>query len=164
MARLDLRPLTLLLAPLVLPACSGGGGSPDGGPDAGAVVITCQNDPRVSAYTPGMSVASPDGTLHFALEQGDPAPPARGTNTWTVKLSDASGNPPAGVQLEAVPFMPDHGHGSSVTPTATANGDGTWTIDNLYFFMPGVWRITLTAAPPDGGAGESGQFLFCVPG
>ncbi len=43
--------------------------------------------------------------------------------------------------------MPDHGHGTSVNASVTANSDGTYTVAPLYFFMPGVWRINLRRSP-----------------
>jgi len=61
------------------------------------------------------------------------------------------------------PFMPDHGRGTSVHAEAASNGDGTYTIVPLYFFMPGVWRITFTNAA-DAGPSDSAAFFFCVPG
>ena len=57
--------------------------------------------------------------------------------------------------------MPDHGHGTSVNATVSANPDGTYTVAPLYFFMPGVWRITFWIGSNQADVGE---FFFCVPG
>jgi len=125
--------------------------------------ISCQNDSRVMTYTPNMSVMSANGTLKFVLVRSDPPPPAKGNDTWTIRINDASGAPVSHLTLSAVPFMPDHGHGTSVTAQVTSNGDGTYTVTPLYLFMPGVWRITLTTVA-DAGPSDSAIFYFCVPG
>ncbi|MBS2032744.1 MAG: FixH family protein [Deltaproteobacteria bacterium] len=152
------------LAPLALVALLGcsGSGTPDAGlPDSG--VVDCTHDPRVTAYAPNLSVTDPAGNRQYVLVQGSPAPPARGNNTWTVKVLDSSGAPLPDLDLSANTFMPDHGHGSSVVPTVTANGDGTYAVTPLYFFMPGVWRVTVSDA--DGGSSATaGVWFFCVEG
>jgi hypothetical protein len=129
-------------------------------PDAGDL-ITCQNDPRVMNWTPGLSVTSTSGTRKYVLVSIDPNPPARGTDTWSMKVTDAAGTSQPGLAVGVLPFMPDHGHGSSVNATVTANADGTYTVQPLYFFMAGVWRVTFWI-----GSNQSdvGQFFFCVPG
>jgi hypothetical protein len=137
-------------------------GGPDAGnPDAGDL-ITCQNDPRVATYAPGLSVTSTSGTRKFVLLSSDPAPPARGTDTWKLRITDAAGNNQPGLSASVLPFMPDHGHGTSVNATVTAESDGTYTVAPLYFFMPGVWQITFSVPPNQ--MNDVGVFYFCVPG
>jgi len=160
-----MRPFALSFATIALVACtSSSGGSPaaDAGADT-APTVTCETDPRVQPYSANMTKTSASGATKVTLVAADPAPPIRGTNTWTVKLADAGGAPIANDALEVELFMPDHGHGSSVKPTVTANGDGSYTIKSLYLFMPGVWRITI-ARPTDAAPGESVEFFFCVAG
>ncbi len=129
-------------------------------------VINCQNDARVTAYAPNLSVTSASGRK-FILVRSDPAPPAKGTDTWTMRVQDSSGNGLSNLLLWIDPnqgaWMPDHGHGSSVHADITANADGTYTVAPLYFFMPGVWRITISSAP-DAGPSDSAVFYFCIPG
>jgi hypothetical protein len=131
--------------------------------DAGTDVAGCLGDPRVATYAAGMSVTSTSGGLHFTLEKSDPAPPVRGINTWTLHVTDEQGAKVNGLDLRASAFMPDHGHGSSAAPEVTAQADGTYRVTPLYFFMPGVWRITL-ATVTDAGASDSAQFFFCIEG
>jgi hypothetical protein len=140
---------------------SSGGGGPTPQSDAGNL-ITCQNDPRVATYTPGLSVTSTSGTRKFILLSSQPAPPARGTNTWQLRITDAAGQNEPGLSVSVLPFMPDHGHGTSVNASVTANPDGTYTAAPLYFFMPGVWRVTF-ATPPNQ-MNDVADFFFCVPG
>jgi hypothetical protein len=139
---------------------SGGTGGGPSTPDAGDL-ITCQNDPRVMTYTPGLSVTSTSGTRKYVLLSADPNPPARGTDTWSIKITDAAGAMQTGLSVGVLPFMPDHGHGSSVNASVTANADGTYTVTPLYFFMPGVWRTTFWIGSNQADVGE---FYFCVPG
>jgi len=143
-------------------ACGGNGGGnpPPGGPDAGDL-ITCQNDPRVMNYASGLSVTSTSGTRKYVLLSADPAPPARGTDTWAMRITDTAGANQPGLTVGVLPFMPDHGHGTSVTASVTSNQDGTYTVAPLYFFMPGVWRISFWIGSNQA---DVGQFFFCVPG
>jgi hypothetical protein len=47
--------------------------------------------------------------------------------------------------------MPAMGHGTSVTPTVSAEGGGDYRIDDVDFFMPGLWelRTQMTGARED---------------
>ena len=153
-----------LLVALAAAGCTSSSGSGSGtdsgasgldGSDSGTV--SCANDPRVDTYVANLVKKSASGKMQVTLVASDPAPPIRGTNAWTMKITDDTGAAVTS-DVTVVPFMPDHGHGTSVTPTPTAQPDGSWKIDNLYFFMPGVWRVTITHA------GDSVEYLFCVAG
>jgi hypothetical protein len=161
-AMLSLRVASLLFLVTVTPtACTtNSSASPDdtqAQADAGPTV-TCQQDPRVDTYVANLTKASASGQLKVTLVSSDPAPPLRGTNTWSVKVADGSGNPVANANLTVTPFMPDHNHGTSVSPSATAKGDGTYEISSLFLFMPGVWKVTIA------NGSESVDFFFCVAG
>ena len=80
--------------------------------------------------------------------QTDPDPPIRGTNTVTYTVSDASARSVDGLTLAIVPWMPAHGHGTSVHPTIVPHGKGVYEIQDVLFFMPGLWelRSTLTSS------------------
>ena len=144
------------LAPIavaaVMAACGGSQPTDD--------TVNCQNDSRVMTYAPNLSVTAGSG-LKYILVQSTPAPPAKGTDTWSLRVTDAAGTPKPSLNLQIKTLMPDHGHGSSVTPTITDGGGGNYTVNNLFLFMPGVWKITFApaAAPTD-----TADFLFCVPG
>jgi len=45
------------------------------------------------------------------------------------------------VTLEWDAIMPAHNHGMSKEAAVTANGDGTFTVDGMFFQMPGHWRM-----------------------
>jgi hypothetical protein len=128
--------------------------------DGGA--IGCNADPRAQPFSAGLQRMGDAGKLTFVLVAADPAPPLRGTNAWTVKVLDAKGDAVPGATLAAEPFMPDHGHGSSSKPAATANADGTFKVAPLDLMMPGLWRVTLTAKAGD--VTDAASFFFCVAG
>ncbi|MGQ0504046.1 MAG: FixH family protein [Myxococcaceae bacterium] len=118
--------------------CPGTSADVDGG------ALSCRGDPRVSAFSPDVQFSSNDGAIKASVVEGTPNPPSRGTNSWRVRLTEGSGNALTGLSLTADAFMPDHGHSASVRPTVTAEGD-LYSVTPLSFFMPGVWRITLTS-------------------
>lgn len=157
-----------------LAACSSSNANPGPQTDASTEsdtatdgdTVTCENEPGLDTYVANLTKTGKAGTS-FVLVAGDPAPPQRGMNTWTLKVTDAAGKALAGATLGVKPFMPQHGHGSSQEPQIQDNGDGTYTIGNLYLFMPGLWTITITATAAgagDAGAGDSAVFTFCIAG
>lgn len=154
--------------PLVFAAVAACSPSPSDNGDAGVAdatddgIISCQNDSRAMTYAPGVVAVGKMGVLKGSLAVADPAPPLRGTNTWSVKLTDAAGNAVTSPTVKVTPFMPDHGHGTSIVATATVQPDGTVALTPLYFFMPGLWRVTLDVTSSAGS--DSIEFYFCVAG
>jgi hypothetical protein len=128
-------------------------------PDAG--VVGCEMNPMAQTYAAGMKRSGDGSKLSFVLVSSDPGPPLRGTNTWEVKVLDASGQPVTGATLTVTPYMPEHGHGSQVVPTITADGQ-QYKVSNLYLFMPGLWQVTIQAT--NGSVTDSAAFTFCVAG
>jgi len=63
--------------------------------------------------------------------------------------------------------MPEHSHGASTYPAVADQGDGTFVVSAINFFMPGYWELTLNLLPPatgDGGAPADEVVLpLCVP-
>jgi hypothetical protein len=143
--------LALIAAAAALTAC--GGSTPE-------ETVNCQADSRVMTYAPNLSVSAPSG-MKYILVQSSPAPPARGLDTWNLKVTDAAGTPQPGISLQIRTLMPEHGHGSSTTPTITNQGGGNYQVSQLNLFMPGVWKITFSNSP---GFTDSADFWFCVPG
>jgi hypothetical protein len=144
------------------PAQPAGDAAVAGDDDGGTV--SCQDDPRVDTYVANLARSSASGALKVTLVSGDPAPPAKGTNAWVVRIEDASGAPMPSAPLSVTPFMPDHGHGTSIVATITPHGDGTYDVAPLYLFMPGVWRVTFAIAADAGAAAQSVDFYFCISG
>jgi hypothetical protein len=144
-----------------VPAAAGG----EGGALAGAV--SCLDDPRIDSYGAGLAKPGANGALTFVLQASDPAPPAKGANLFTVVVNDAEGAPQDGV-LTVDLFMPDHGHGTSVPPAVSLDeASGTYMIDPVYLFMPGVWRIELGYSASSSAGAEPIDHValyFCVEG
>jgi YtkA-like len=147
------------------PVGSGGLLGSDGQPlPAGSV--DCSADPRLDEYV-GLDKPGELGLLSFHLAEVDPAPPAKGSNTFRLQLSDASGVSVAG-DLRVDLRMPDHGHGTSVKPRIAFDpASGQFTVESLFLFMPGVWRIQLEAYA--GGAApavpiDRTALFFCIQG
>ena len=96
------------------------------------------------AYTAGMKRAGVDARLAVTLLDAVPAPPQRELNDWRVRIEDASGAPMSGCTLGVGLFMPVHGHSSTTEPVIGAAAEpGEYQIDDMNFFMPGLWEITL---------------------
>jgi hypothetical protein len=157
------------LAGIALVACSSSSGTPNTstgdtqGDDSG-IVISCVSDPRVMMYASGMSVTSTSGNVKVSLMAASPAPPEIELNTWTLSITDANGDAIPGAAPVMVPWMPDHGHGPSVQPTATATGDGkTFKVTDIDLFMAGVWRLTISAMPA-AAIPDQVVYFFCIEG
>jgi hypothetical protein len=149
-----------LVAAASAAGCGGDGGSAPADASADAVFASCTNDPRAEPYRAGLAKPGEAGLLTFTLVGAQPAPPIKGTNQWTVRITDAAGAPVDGLTVTATSIMPDHNHGSSVKPTVRAGGaPGAYVVDTLYFFMLGLWRVTLAT---EGAAADTAAFQFCV--
>jgi hypothetical protein len=126
--------------------------------------VTCADDSRVDTYVAGLTAEGERGVLTFRIDSSDPAPPAKGGNTWEVSVLDADGNPTGG-NLAVTLVMPDHGHGSQVEPEVTYDDETSrFSIVPLYLFMAGVWRIGLELKSDSGEVVDRGTFYFCVEG
>ena len=102
--------------------------------------------------------------IALKVMSNDPSPPQRDVNTLVLEMLDAYGTPLDGATLQVVPWMPDHGHGSSVKPTVNAMGGGVYDVTNLYYVMPGLWQLTMTVTPPGSTTGDTAVFNFCIDG
>ena len=123
----------------------------------------CATDPRAEAYAAGLAKPGASGAFTFVLASAMPAPPSLYSNTWNVSVVDGSGQPVQNASVTTIKlYMPQMRHGSSVRPTITPNGNGTFTIASLYFQMAGLWQITITAQANS--VTDSAMFTFCVRG
>jgi hypothetical protein len=156
--------LVILLAGLGLPACGGGNGSATDAAPNEQDASACATDPRASPYTPGLTRPSQHGKFVAQLQKSDPAPPAKGDNTWDIRLVDATGEPVEGARIDVMPFMPDHGHGTSIDAVVTpaSSGGGQYSISPINLWMPGLWQVTLRAEAD--GVTDDVVFGFCIAG
>jgi hypothetical protein len=117
----------------------------------------------LDAYGGGVDVVheSTGGHFTFDLVSITPPPPALGNMTWILKIADASGKPVTDATFPMIKtWMPQHQHSSTAQAAPTNNGDGSYTIDQLYLYMAGVWEVTFTAQ--SGSTTDSGEFRFCL--
>lgn len=150
------RTLSLVFVGLV--AC--GDGSDAGGGASTAQTTGCTADNRKDVYAPGLAKSA--GDLTVKVTGAVPAPPVKGMNELTLELTDSAGAVD-GATVNVAPFMPDHGHGSTVTPVVAASGGGRYTVTKIYLAMAGLWKITVGVQRP-GGALQEAAFQFCVDG
>jgi hypothetical protein len=119
----------------------------------------CAMEMRDDDYAVGLSKSGMFVTASFV--SADPAPPARGDNTWVLRFVDSDGAALEGLDITATPMMPDHGHGTPVVavvaPTAVA---GEYSIAPVNLFMAGYWEITLEVT--QGEQQDAVMFGFCV--
>lgn len=147
---------------LALAAAAACGDSPAGGAGVGGEAgssSTCPDDAGGMPYVAGMSVKGT--SLELALIEASPAPPARGDNRWTVEVRKQGTTVVAPVTWTVTPFMPLHGHGSSIKAEVTAtDAAGQYRIEPLNFWMPGLWEITF-GIQTEGDTDEI-ALAFCV--
>ncbi len=122
----------------------------------------CATDTRGLKWTPGLAQTGKNGLIRTQLLNIFPTPPAKGDNVWTLVVQDAEGKPLEGATVSVKPFMPDHGHGSSIVPHVTPDpaSGGKYSISSLNLFMPGLWQTTLTITA--GTTTDSVVYGFCV--
>lgn len=86
---------------------------------------------------------SEDG-LFIIRAQTEPWPPIVGNNTITLTVLDSrSKNPVEGAEVEVVPWMTLHGHGSSKKTRIQEKGKGIYVIESVYFTMAGDWDLLI---------------------
>ncbi|HWE28725.1 MAG TPA: FixH family protein [Polyangia bacterium] len=130
-------------------------------------------DARADNWQLPIAKTSESGAYKVTLMSSAAAIPVIGdsTTTWTIAVADATtGAAVSGATISVLPWMPDHGHGTSVHAVVTevAGAPGQYALEPLYFFMAGYWTVTLTidsastAGATDGGASDKVVFSLCL--
>ena len=79
-----------------------------------------------------------------------PNPPERGENTWRIQINGQDTQAPLeGCEIDLIPFMPEHGHGSPKTPTLLELGGGEYELSDIIFTMPGLWSMEFSMTCAD---------------
>jgi hypothetical protein len=86
--------------------------------------------------------------------------PIRGDNDWGVRITDTASAPVTGATLTVTPFMPAHQHGSPINVVVTEQADGTYDLNPVNLWMPGVWETTIKTVATS--ATDTVVFSFCV--
>lgn len=144
-----------LLGVFALAACDDGAMAGD---DGAQVERGCDTEIRDDDYALGLAKTGERWTVTFV--EALPAPPTRGDNTWTMRVTDAAGAPVPGLELSVSPFMPDHMHGTTVETVVMEIGDGKYALDPVNLFMPGLWEVTLELGSES--SEDEVTFAFCV--
>lgn len=148
--------LAVLTAALV--GCGGGGDD-----DESVEEVNCADEPRADTYVANLSKEGEAGRLEMVLVSSDPAPPAKGDNSWLVEIVDADGQPVSGATITLTPFMPDHAHGTPIDVVVTPGAeDGMYDAAPVNLWMPGLWQVTVDAQAD--GVEDSAVFSFCIEG
>jgi hypothetical protein len=160
--------LAQLFAIVAMPLGCGGGSTPAAPGDAAVAddgsntFAGCVGDPRGDVFAQGMTKMGFGSRLQLRLLSAQPGPPIKGTNTWTVEVDDPTGAAQAGAIVKVSTYMPDHGHSSPVAAVATAQAaPGQFQVTPLYFFMAGLWQISLDVTT-SAGVNDVAMFSFCV--
>jgi hypothetical protein len=156
-------------APAVCAAPDDAGSPADEAGDDAAAAVGADADSECAPgqypednIAPGLTKPGAAGALTFAVVSAAPVPPGVNYNTWVIKVLDSTGQPVTDATFPLIKtWMPLHGHPSSIVPTSTNNGDGTYTL-KVYLFMPGLWQITPHVQT--GSTTDSAVFTFCVGG
>jgi Cu(I)/Ag(I) efflux system membrane fusion protein/cobalt-zinc-cadmium efflux system membrane fusion protein len=105
--------------------------------------------PPAAGPSGGEAAAMPAAAAQAKLEfQTDPSPPRRGSNTFRVRLTDASGAPISGAEVSVVFFMPampamgmaEMRTESRLNETGAGNYQGSGSVESS-----GTWQVTVTA-------------------
>lgn len=108
---------------------------------------------------PLIVVDSTGGALHIELRSA-PEPLVRGQNVGQISVTDGAGQPVDGLSMELLPWMPSHGHGTSVKTVTTPAGVGVFIANPLYLFMAGQWELRMTF---DGGVHDTATAIVDIP-
>lgn len=154
-------PLILTAYATLCPSCLD---TDESSASAGGVNQCAQSDVAYESYASGLTASSEQGHFRIELLDAVPAPPGRGSNGWTVKLTDEAGQAlHYRHHRQGLPFMPAHGHSTGVTPViGDVDAEGKATVDDIDFMMAGVWTVTFTVS--DGTTSDEVVFAFCIDG
>jgi hypothetical protein len=86
-------------------------------------------------------LSSEEGKLIVEVRTGPSQPPGRGQTDVQLVVRDVSGSLVDGLEIGATPWMPVMGHGTSVVPVASSEGDGKYALRNVSMYMPGRWEL-----------------------
>lgn len=98
---------------------------------------------------PAVALSS-GGTFHLEATTPDGEPLVRGVHAFDLVVERADdGAPATGLAIAVKPWMPAMGHGSPYDGDALEVSAGAYRIENVSFFMAGLWELRLTLEPTD---------------
>ena len=87
-------------------------------PPADAPPGFCADEDRDDDYVAGMVKVGANG-YSVVLVTSEPAPDPKGNYDWNIRVLDPAMAPVDNLTIKVFPFMPDHGHGTSVQAVIT---------------------------------------------
>lgn len=123
----------------------------------------CEADPRLTPWVQDSERPGVSGHFTLRMLEAQPAPAQKGDNTWKVRVTDAAGAAVTGATVKVTPFMPEHGHGTSIAATVTEDADGRYDITPVNLSMPGLWEVTFDVKSAQGTADRMVVWL-CIEG
>jgi hypothetical protein len=159
----------LSLVAISLSACGESAGSEDASSNAGDITERGAAPEAASGdcggagedFVLGMSKITPSGALTVAIVAAEPAPPLKGLNSWTVQLSDESGEAVSAASLSFSGWMPLHRHGLNSLPVIRELDGGRYEIQPIVLYMPQLWELSVLVTRND--ETEDVTFDICVP-
>ena len=139
--------LTVLLASAVLSGATALGCS------TGAESVASASFPEEALAT----VQSQSGAFIVEVRTAPDQPPIREATSVEYRIRDASSAPVEGLKLTVLPWMPEMGHGASITPTVTDEGGGRYVVSDVQWVMPGDWELRTSIGPGQDSATPSFQ-------
>ncbi len=125
--------------------CTVGEGEGEG---EGAVTGEGEGEDVVVFPADALVVVDSNSGRHVEL-RSSPQPPPVGFVPFALRVVDDEGAGVAGLDLAVRPWMPLHGHGPTVQPNVSDEGDGTYQLREVDLIMAGDWELQVTI---DGGA------------
>ena len=112
-------------------------------------------------FVVGLERLGESNTLDFTMMSGEPSPPIRGDNAWTVQIMGGT-EPAVGATISVTPFMPAHQHGAGkAVKVETTAITGQYRLSPINLWMPGVWETTINVTSSSGN--DKVVFSFCIP-
>lgn len=98
----------------------------------------------VNCLAGNLETRSENGSFILRLEMNQRPLTTGKLVTATIALYEGhSKTKVAGAQIEVVPWMTVHGHGSSKKTVVKEKGEGLYSVENIYFTMDGDWDILI---------------------
>lgn len=105
------------------------------------LVCACSAASADTSATPYAVLDTGTGAFHLEVRTSPDQPPTHGVLVVDLTVTDKRAAPVVGAQVQVTPWMPAHGHGTSVTPTVTELGAGKYRVSNVDLYMPGSWQL-----------------------
>ena len=119
---------------------------------AGATTLGCGEDPASGSSNSFPAAAlttlqSGSGAYTIEVRTAPDQPPGREVLSVEYRVTGKDGQPVDGLSVTVLPWMPEMGHGASITPAVTAKGGGRYVVSDVELFMPGKWELRTTLGP-----------------